>query len=219
MKRVFPRSIFPLTLIIVLALFLRFYQLSSNPAGFFCNEASIGNNAYLLLKTGKDDTGQPWPLFFRAFGEYKSPILTYSTIPMVAVFGLNEFSTRVPSAIYGVLGVMAIFLLAKILFGVEIALLSSFFLAISPWHVHISRISLEGFSPYVFLATLGSYFFLKSKENIRFLPLSFLTFAIGLYSYFAARIFIPMFLLGMIFLYRKFLLTKVKIMLISFIVG
>src|SRR6185312_13721881 len=37
-----------LSCIIVLGLFLRVYNLTNDPAGFFCDEASIGYNAYSI---------------------------------------------------------------------------------------------------------------------------------------------------------------------------
>ena len=69
MGKTFP--VLSFLFILTLATFLRLYRLKDNPAGFFCDEASIGYNAYSILTTGKDEWGQPWPLFFRAFGEYK----------------------------------------------------------------------------------------------------------------------------------------------------
>jgi len=58
---------FILFLILILGFFLRIVNLQNLPHGFFCDEASIGYNAYSLLKTGKDEHGKPWPLFFQAF--------------------------------------------------------------------------------------------------------------------------------------------------------
>ena len=41
-------------LIILLAAFLRFYQLGQNPPSLDWDEASLGYNSYSLLRTGKD---------------------------------------------------------------------------------------------------------------------------------------------------------------------
>ena len=102
-----------LFLILILGFFLRVVNLDKVPNGFFCDEASIGYNAYSLLKSGRDEFGKSWPLFFRAFGEYKNPIQIYSTIPFVALFGLNEGSVRLVSAIYGTLTILAVYFLVK----------------------------------------------------------------------------------------------------------
>lgn len=147
-----------LLLILLLGLFLRTYDLGNNPYGLFCDEASIGYNAYSLLKTGHDEWGTSWPLFFKAFGEYKSPVMTYSVIPFVAIFGLNEVSVRLASVAWGLLGILSIYFLSTILFNKKIGLLSALFLAISPWHIQVSRISLEGLTPYVCFTILAVFF-------------------------------------------------------------
>lgn len=180
-----------LGIIILSALWLRIIDLGRNPVGFFCDEASIGYNAYTILTSGKDEYGKNWPLFFRAFGEYKSPIMTYSTVPFVFLFGLNEFSVRLVSAIYGTLAVFSIYLLGKRLGGRVFGLVASVLLAISPWHIHFSRVSLEGLIPFTFFVTLATYYWPQDKMNKDRLTLSLILFVLAIYSYFPARLFIP----------------------------
>lgn len=43
--------------VILLGAVLRFYNISNNPPGLYLDEASIGLNAYDILKTGKDQYG------------------------------------------------------------------------------------------------------------------------------------------------------------------
>ena len=130
--------------IVICGLLSRLISLGSNPLGFFCNEASIGYNAYSIFTTGRDEFGVVFPLFYRAFGEFKNPVELYSTIPSIAIFGLTQFATRLPSAIYGTLAILAIYFLSTELFYTHrykkiIALLSALFLAISPWGIQMSR--------------------------------------------------------------------------------
>jgi predicted membrane-bound mannosyltransferase len=95
------RIVFVAFLIIIgLGFFLRVWDLDKNPAGFFCDEASIGYNAYQILKTGQDEYGIKFPLYFRAFGEYKPPLTIYPTIVPIFFLGLNEFSVRLISVIF-----------------------------------------------------------------------------------------------------------------------
>lgn len=196
----FIKNNFLLILILAVGIFLRLYQLGSNPYGLFCDEASIGYDAYSLTRTGTDEWGTRWPLFFKAFGEYKSPIMTYSVLPFVSVLGLNDFSTRLPSALWGILGIYAIYFLATTLFNKKIALFSALFLAISPWHIQFSRVSLEGLSPYVCLTSLGvAYWVLYFRHHrLKFGILSSLFLVLATYSYFPARVFVP--LLGLVML-------------------
>src|SRR3989344_7497886 len=120
--------------ILLLSAFLRFYQLGSVPSGFINDEAAFGFNAYSLLKTGRDEFGQVWPVIFHSFGEGKLPVYIYLTMPSVAIFGLNEFAVRLPSAIFGVLTVWVVS---------RWSLLAALVLATMPWHIHFSRAAFE----------------------------------------------------------------------------
>ena len=105
-----------LVLIILLAFILRFYQLGINPPGLYWDEAVFGYDAYSILKTGKDHHGVTLPLFFESFGDWKLPGYHYLLVPSIAIFGLNEFAVRFPSAFFGFLTVPLIYLLTKKLF-------------------------------------------------------------------------------------------------------
>ena len=101
-----------LVLIILLAFVLRFYKLSSYPA-LNADEAAIGYNAYSLIKTGRDEHGNPWPVHFQSFNDYKPGLYFYMVLPFVKVIGLNEWAVRIPGAALGVMTVFVSYLLAK----------------------------------------------------------------------------------------------------------
>ena len=129
-----------LTIIILLGLTLRLYHLDTRPVGFTWDEAALGYNAYSLLKTGKDEYGKILPVVFKSFGDYKPGLYIYLTVPMVKIFGLNEFSTRLPSAILGTLLIVVIYLLVcKLFVTCHLSLVTSLMLAINPWSIHFSR--------------------------------------------------------------------------------
>jgi len=183
------KTIAILFLIILLAAFLRLPSLSKFPAGFSADEAIQGYSAYSILKTGKDEWGQSLPLTLRSFGDYKLPLYTYLTVPSLATFGLNEFAVRFPSAIFGILAIIAVFLLTQELFGVTaISLLAAFFLAICPWHLVFSRAAIEA-NLTVFFFPLGFYFFLKGLKKAKFLPLAVFFWGLNIYTYHSARLF------------------------------
>ncbi len=138
------RQIFLLFCLVSFAAILRFAFLADFPVGFTADEAAQGYTAYSILETGRDEWGTPFPLSPRSFGEFKLPLYTYLTIPSVAVFGLNEFAVRFPAAFFGTLAVLAVFLLVRKLFDNEfLAFFASFLLAVSPWHISLSRAALE----------------------------------------------------------------------------
>src|SRR3989344_8867341 len=103
--------------IISLAVVLRFYKLGQNPPGLYWDETVFGYDAYSLLKTGKDHHGVTLPLFFESFGDWKLPVYHYLLVPSIAVFGLNEFAVRSPSAFLGTLTVPLLYFLVKKLFS------------------------------------------------------------------------------------------------------
>ena len=98
-------------LILLLGIFLRFYQLGAVPASLDWDEVSWGYNAYSIVHTGKDEYGSQYPMSFRAFGDYKQPFYVYADTVPVALFGLTPFSTRFPSAFFGSLSIIFVFLL------------------------------------------------------------------------------------------------------------
>jgi 4-amino-4-deoxy-L-arabinose transferase-like glycosyltransferase len=102
-----------LTIIFLLALFLRFYKLTAIPNGFNQDESAIGYNAYSILKTGKDEYSKPYPLYFKSFGDQKLPAYIYMTAISESIFGPNEFAVRLPSALLGSLSVLIIYFLLK----------------------------------------------------------------------------------------------------------
>ena len=221
--KIFPKTII-IALIILLALFLRFYKLSSNPPGLYWDEAVFGYDAYSILKTASDHHGRFLPLFFESFGDWKLPVYHYLLVPSIAVFGLNEFAVRSPSAFLGTLTVPLLYFLVKKLFSngksESIALVVALFLAISPWHIQFSRGGFESTAG-LFLAAAGFYLFLLGieKSKILFFTFSFLLFTLSMYSYHAYRIFTPLFLLSLAYLYRKEIKKHVGKVLIPLIIA
>ncbi|MDO8503281.1 MAG: glycosyltransferase family 39 protein [bacterium] len=188
--------------ILILAFLLRTIALTSYPVGFNPDEASFGYDAYSLLKTGKDQWGEPWPLTFRSFGDFKLPLYTYLTIPSVSIFGLSEFSTRLPGALLGTLAVLATFLLTTRLFrDRRLGILAALLLAISPWHISLSRGAFEA-NLTTFFIPLGAWAFLRGLKIPKWMVLSSFVFGINLFSYHSARLFTPLLVAVLIWFYR-----------------
>src|SRR3990170_4101523 len=96
-----------LFLAVVIAGFLRFYQLGTNPPSLTWDEAAWGYNAYSIGIDGKDEFGKFLPLdYFESFGDFKPPVYAYLDVLPVKIFGLSEFAVRFPSALFGVLTVI-----------------------------------------------------------------------------------------------------------------
>src|SRR5439155_6585367 len=81
------------------------------------DEASIAYNAWSIANFGTDEHGVAWPLFFKAFGEYKNPIYVYADVIPIKLMGVSLFAERLPAAIFAAIATCFIGLTAKRLTG------------------------------------------------------------------------------------------------------
>ena len=147
---------------------LRVFDLSILPEGLYCDEAANGYDAYSLLTTGKATDGQPYPLFLNHHGmDYVEFLYTYLTIPFVALFGLDVFSTRIVAALAGTLGILTSSLIGRQLFGKMGGLAVGLLVALYLWKIVFSRVAFRGILLPLFL-TLSVYLFLRSLDDRRF---------------------------------------------------
>lgn len=206
--------------VIMVALFLRFYKLSSIPPGTYIDEASYGYNAYSILKTGKDEWGKAFPIFLRSFGTYPSPMYMYLLIIPVKFLGLSNFSIRLPTALAGVFMVIITFFLiyySKKPHPVKLALISSALLALAPWSIIYSRLAIEN-NLALFILLIGFLISLFIKEKTwLFIPVSVL-FAISAYAYAAERVMGVILLVGIIYLLKNVLFKNKKILILGIII-
>lgn len=192
-----------LLFIILLAAFLRLYKLGQIPPSLYWDEASLGYNAFSVLKTGFDEHQKFLPVTnFAAFGDYKPPLYIYATVPSIAAFGLTEFAIRFPSALFGTLTVLLTYLLTKKLFlkknraftigrwQLDVPTTAALLLAISPWHLQFSRGAFEA-SLGLFFSTLGIYLFFKFEDNKFWIIPSLLSFVAAMYTFTGQRLFAP----------------------------
>jgi 4-amino-4-deoxy-L-arabinose transferase-like glycosyltransferase len=191
--------------IVILAFAVRVWRVNEIPPAMSWDEVSIGYNAYSILTTGKDEHGRLFPLdAFIAYGDYKPPLSIYATVPFVAVFGLNELAVRLPSVLAGTATVLLVyFLVLELLSARKIALLTSFLLAVSPWHLLLSRAGFEANIAVAFMV-LGAWAILSSRRNPKRLVWAYLPFVAGIYTFNSARYFGPMLALGLtVFAWRQ----------------
>lgn len=206
-----------LFLILILAASLRLYRLADNPPSVYGDEQAFAWNAWNILKTGQDEYGNFLPLQFKSFDDYKAPVPVYLLVPFIKVLGLNAWSVRLPVALSGVAAVLVTFYLIRLFLSIRLALLVSFLMAISSWHIHLSRGFFEAnLALTFFLAAV--YFFFKAKEKASFLIISSLFFVLTLYTYFIPRILIPLFLLFLIFYNRNWILKQKRNLVIFFLI-
>lgn len=198
------KSVFIFLIIVFVAAILRIYRIDSVPPGVNRDEASIGYTAYSILKTGRDEYGRLFPLSFQSFGDWKLPFYIYTVVPFVRLFGLSEICVRLPSVIFGIASVILTFFLIKLLFKNNLlAFLTMILIAISPWHLHLSRVESES-NTAVFFIILGSILFLKSLKDRQWLIIpSSICFALTYFIYAGNHIFTTLLVIGLLFFYRQ----------------
>lgn len=184
--------------ITIIGFILRIYLVSTIPPSLSWDEVSIGYNAYSIIKTGKDEHGKFFPLdAFTAYGDYKPPLSVYLTVPSVALFDLTEFAVRLPSVVFGTFTIVATYFFALTLIGsIPVAFLAACALAISPWHIQLSRGGFEA-NIAVFFIVLGAYLILRTKQHIRLAWVCFLPFVAAIYTFNSARYVVPFLGLGL----------------------
>jgi len=153
------------TLILIIGIFARTWEYADLPPGLNVDEASIGVEAYYLYKYGMDRYGMTYPVHLISWGSGQNAFYAYLLIPFVALKGINAFSVRLPMMFAGILAMPLMFIAGKKLLGEKFALLSMFFLAISPWHIVNSRWAVESnIMPFLFLAGFTALT-LANKKN------------------------------------------------------
>lgn len=193
--------------IVVLAFVLRTYQVTKVPPSLSWDEVSIGYNAFSILKTARDEHSKFLPLdAFAAYGDYKPPLAIYATVPFVAVFGLTDLAIQLPSAIFGTLTVLLTYFLVRELIKQKseaLPILSATILAVSPWHINLSRGGFEA-NIALFFVVLGTWLTLSARKHPKLWLITWLPFVAAIYTFNSARVFSILFVPALIiFTYRN----------------
>ena len=192
-KSNWKRNIFFLA-ILLLGIFARVWEFRSLPPGLNQDEASIGVEAYSLLHYGVDRHNQSFPVYFIAWGSGQNTLYGYLLVPFIWLFGLSPTVVRLPMLFLGIATLVLVYLTARRLWNELFGLLSMFFLAISPWHILLSRWGLEAnLLPFTFLVGFTSLLYSKDKPKLFYIAMLF--FALSFYSYGTAYVVVPLFIL------------------------
>lgn len=189
---------FKLILIAISAVYLLITFLPKPfPPALNADEAAQGYNAYSLAETGRDEYGELLPLRLKSFGDYKLPLYAYLSVPVVKVFGLSEFSTRLVAKFTGFALVFTLYLLTLILFKNQVtALVAAAFAAFSPW-IQIFANQAHETSLAALLVTWSLIMLLKFAESKDWRHLAWSGFfsVLSLYSYHSAKVVFPFLLI------------------------
>ena len=194
--------------LVVLALYVA--GVPRNPPGFFIDEVSIGYNALTIAQSGVDEHGQRFPLFFRAFGEYKNPVYIYALAAIYLVTGPGILVARLLSALCGVAAVLVLGRLAWVQTrdGL-VTLLTIGAAALTPGLFELSRLVFEvaAFPLAVGLFLLAAWRAFEGRPNVAALVAALVLVT---YTYTAGRILGPVFAVLLAFFFsRKIVLVWV----------
>src|SRR3989344_5234992 len=174
-------AVYWLFLIILVAAFLRFYDIKTPPPGLWADEAMNGTNAIQALESGG------WKVFYpENFG--REGLFINIQALFVKAFGHEPWILRLPSAIFGLLTVLGLYFLTKELFFERVALFAAFFLATSFWHINFSRMGFRAIMAPFFLVWSFYFLFLAMRKQKEWIfALAGLIFGLGAHSYIAYR--------------------------------
>ncbi len=200
----------------VISLFLHLYKLNEVPPCINADEVAFSYNAFSILKTGRDEYGAFLPLRFKSFEDYKLPLYTYLTVPIVAIFGLNDFSTRFLNIIIGISFIPLIYLLTKEVFRNEkTALIASFITSFNPGIYILIRHAHEGVLS-AFFVLLTIFFLVRYLKTNSFYSFLFANLSLlgASYSYQNGRIYLFFILLyESVILWQKYQKNSLRIFL------
>lgn len=210
-----------LLLILLLGTFLRLYLIGDE--SFWLDEASVALAVthYSTSEILKSSIlhGNITPGYFQG---------TYSDMPLYGVLlsfwavllGINEFSLRLFSALFGSLAILMLFLVAKELASRKVALLSSFIFSLSVFNIQYSQ-EARPYALMAFIALSSVYFFVKCFKTGKLIHLMLFTIftILGLNTHFVFVFFVAFQGLYTLLMF-KMNTTYVKRVLISlFLIG
>ena len=184
-----------LLVITVVAFLLRFYKIAQFPS-FHGDEVDFANNAWSILQTGRDQDGNFWPIATTSIGDLRPAVYMYLSMISIAIFGFNEFATRLPAVIFGSLTTIPMYLLARdLLKDKKIALISILLLAVSFWHITLSREASEK-TVALFFVILGIWLLYRYLTNKKLINIfvAFVALFISTHTYYSPRLFLLCFL-------------------------
>jgi len=168
--------------LVLIGVLVRAAALGSIPGGVNQDEAYSAYEAWCLMKDGMDSWGYRLPVYLRAWGSGMNALQSYLMIPFIALFGLKTWVIRLPQLIIACASLPAFYALMRRIAGRRAGLIGLFLLAISPWHVMLSRWGLESnLAPGLML--FGMLFFVMGVRDSRWFVFSGLFYGLSLYAY------------------------------------
>lgn len=178
---------------LVLGIIVRSYEFGNIPPGLNQDEASTAYDAYALLNYGIDRNGYHNPVMLVAWGSGMYALAAYAAMPFIWLFGLSEFSARLPHLLAGIITLPLFYQLLLNTIDRRTAQIGVLLLAISPWHIMVSRWGLDSnLFPFIFL--VGTLLAVRSFKKPIALIAACIVYGLSLYAYGTSYVVVPLFL-------------------------
>lgn len=182
-------------------------RLGYSPAYLMHDEMQFALQSISISTSGRDLSGRLLPIFFTEpeFPAGRDPAVIYLTAAALTGLPISEASVRLPVALLGVLNIVLMFLLARRLFGSDwMALLAAGSIALTPLHFIRSRLLLSPQTSIpIILAWLLCLFAFSERATLRRLATAAACLALGVYTYLACVVMMPIYWLVTAWVGRK----------------
>jgi len=166
----------------------RLYRLADLPLGSFVDEIFTLNSTLLQLEQPFDPFGHTLAVS-KAWGNDHANLFLYLNLPVLKVFGVNYWSTKLLAVIPGVIACAVVFLIAQRVFEKRIALATAVLFATAHWSVRLSRYGWD-VAVMIMMFAVAIWLLLIAMQSGRIFYSYCAGIAAGtsLYSYLGARI-------------------------------
>ncbi len=180
---------------LAVAAFFRFYQLNRLPPGLFPDEAANGISIFQILE---HHDFQP---IYTNNGPNES-LFTFIQAVFVAAMGNTILALRIAPAAFGVAALVPTYLWARRLWGERVAVLSSLYMAITPWAFIINRTGFRAnMTPFMVMLTMWLITLAYQTRRMRWFIVSGVSMGVGMYTYLNFKAFplIPVLLVAAVY--------------------
>lgn len=197
------KKFFILIFLCISAFLLYSFKITQVPPGINGDEVGIGHNAVLISRNLTDENNNFLPLFiFAKSSDWKQPVTVYTTALIFRLFGSSFEALRSTSILFVIVSIIIFYFITKEIFNFRFFIVGSLILITTPIIMIQSHLALENIAvlPFIFfwILMLAKYKHSlasqspgeKRKKSV-YLFLGGISLGIGIFSYLAMRIIVP----------------------------
>lgn len=173
-------ALLPALLILLVAAVLRLVAFGDVPPGLYHDEAYYGLDAVDVLRGHLS-------VYFPA-NNGREPLFIYLAAGVIGLLGRSPFALRMTSFFVGILTVAATAAAGRALFSRRVGLLAAAVLAVTLWHIHLSRVAFRAVTmPLMTALTIWQGAMAARTGRKRHWLAAGILYGLSLYTYIASR--------------------------------